>query len=271
MRSIASPAITARSAFAPITTITSSQFVYLHADHLDTPRFATDALQRVVWRWRSDAFVIGTAETDPDSDSITTEVNLRFPGQYSDPGTGLYYNYFRDYDSATGRYVQSDPIGLTGGMNTYVYGLSAPSMNSDPFGLLIVNNSSYPVYYRDEKTFQLWVVPPHCKADVSIDGAQNPTTGTWTKFYGGKWYLRAFGSIETDVTVGSDGTPACVSGQCASRHWPINPTPSGQDPTYPWKSDTVNGVFGRRPDEAAERHPSTVCHACTPWDSVETF
>ncbi|MFO2207069.1 RHS repeat-associated core domain-containing protein, partial [Pseudomonas aeruginosa] len=46
----------------------------------------------------------------------STQVNLRFPGQYYDAESGLHYNYFRDYDPETGRYVESDPIGLTGGL-----------------------------------------------------------------------------------------------------------------------------------------------------------
>ncbi|RMK76117.1 hypothetical protein IPC84_28670, partial [Pseudomonas aeruginosa] len=41
----------------------------------------------------------------------STQVNLRFPGQYYDAESGLHYNYFRDYDPETGRYVESDPIG----------------------------------------------------------------------------------------------------------------------------------------------------------------
>ena len=64
------------------------------------------------------------------------EFNLRFPGQYLDRETGLFYNYYRDYDPQTGRYVQSDPIGLDGGLNPYLYVSSNPLGAIDPFGLV---------------------------------------------------------------------------------------------------------------------------------------
>ena len=62
--------------------------------------------------------------------------NLRFPGQYYDAETGLNYNMARDYDPAVGRYVESDPIGLDGGDDTYAYVANGPLAFVDPLGLV---------------------------------------------------------------------------------------------------------------------------------------
>jgi len=63
------------------------------------------------------------------------EFPLRFPGQYFDRETNLAYNVMRDYDPAIGRYVQSDPIGLVGGLNTYLYVNDSPTGYTDALGL----------------------------------------------------------------------------------------------------------------------------------------
>jgi RHS repeat-associated protein len=107
----------------------ASNLVYIHADHLGSPQKMTDASQALVWDAQFDPFgeevSISGAATHP----------TRFPGQYADPETGFSYNYFRDYDPTIGRYVQSDPIGLRGGLNTYSYVDGNPLTQIDPKGL----------------------------------------------------------------------------------------------------------------------------------------
>jgi RHS repeat-associated protein len=87
-----------------------------------------------VWSWDN---------TEPFGDSVASEnpsglgaftCNLRFPGQYFDKETNTHYNYFRDYHPAIGRYVQSDPIGLDGGIHSYVYVGSNPLSRVDSTG-----------------------------------------------------------------------------------------------------------------------------------------
>ncbi|MDO7925284.1 RHS repeat-associated core domain-containing protein [Pseudomonas sp. KFB-139] len=107
--------------FSSLGEVSSSKLVYLHSDHLNTPRLATDSTQALQWRWNSDAYGVGKPDEDVDGDGVATSVALRFPGQIYDAQTQLNYNYYRDYNPETGRYVQSDPIGLEGGINTYGY------------------------------------------------------------------------------------------------------------------------------------------------------
>lgn len=111
---------------------------YLHTDHLYTPRKATDENGTIVWRWDSDAFGYAQPSRDPDGDGKKQYIRLRFAGQYHDPESGLFYNYFRYYDPYTGRYVTSDPIGLGGGINTYGYVGGKPTKYVDPTGEIAI-------------------------------------------------------------------------------------------------------------------------------------
>jgi RHS repeat-associated protein len=109
---------------------------HVHADHLNTPRRVSRPSDNViVWRWDSDAFGATPATDDPDGDTVPFVYHLRFPGQYFDAESGLHYNYLRNYDPSTGRYVESDPVGLAAGVNTYGYTLQNPLWYVDPFGL----------------------------------------------------------------------------------------------------------------------------------------
>jgi RHS repeat-associated protein len=107
----------------------AGQVVYLHTDHLGAVVKATDGEQNLVW----DAVRKPFGEREVVTGQV--EVLLGFPGQYYDEETNNYYNYFRDYDPSTGRYLQSDPIGLRGGINTYAYVGGNPLVHTDPLGL----------------------------------------------------------------------------------------------------------------------------------------
>jgi len=101
---------------------------YVHADHLGAPQKMTDKDRSVVW----DASFLPFGEEESLIGSAAND--NRFPGQRLSSETGLHYNYFRDYDPTTGRYLQSDPIGLAGGINTYRYVSGNPVNYVDPKG-----------------------------------------------------------------------------------------------------------------------------------------
>jgi len=121
----------------PVAVLKAGVLYYVHADHLDAPRVITDTQNRVVWRWdNADPFGVGSPNENP-SGLGTFTYNLRLPGQYYDRETGLHYNYLRDsYDPRGGRYLQPDPIGLEGGINTYLYANANPLTFTDPLGLM---------------------------------------------------------------------------------------------------------------------------------------
>ena len=115
--------------------------MYVESDHLGTPRAIIDpGRNTAIWTWDAKNEVFGNSppNQDPDLDGTAFVFNMRFPGQRFDAASGLVYNYFRDYDPATGRYLQSDPIGLGGGVSTYAYSGSKPLLYRDPFGLEIL-------------------------------------------------------------------------------------------------------------------------------------
>jgi RHS repeat-associated protein len=118
----------------------ASTYQFVQTDHLGTPRAVIHpSRDRIVWRWDLTVSAFGDHAPvgDPDGDSKAYVMNLRYPGQYFDAESGPHYNYFRDYDPATGRYVGSDPIGLGGGWNTYAYAMNNPWSYIDPMGLAI--------------------------------------------------------------------------------------------------------------------------------------
>ena len=121
----------------PIALVDQTGTIYaIHSDHINTPRLITDA--RAVWENSplGEPFGRDRPNADPQATGQVFTFNLRFPGQYFDPETGAHYNLFRDqYFPELGRYGQSDPIGLDGGINTYGYVGGNPLRFVDPWGL----------------------------------------------------------------------------------------------------------------------------------------
>ncbi|AJQ93347.1 RHS repeat-associated core domain-containing protein [Gynuella sunshinyii] len=122
-------------------TIKADDLFYIIPDHLGAPyKLINNQSATVGWEKRN--FEIGASPYGDNRlfDGTSLYVGyvqqpLRFPGQYADKETGLYYNWHRYYDPRTGRYVQSDPIGLNGGLNTYAYVGGNPLSYVDPLGL----------------------------------------------------------------------------------------------------------------------------------------
>lgn len=106
-----------------------------YPDHLNTPRLIANQQGTTVWKWdQQEPFGNDVPNSNP-SGAGAFDFPLRFPGQYFDRETNLAHNYYRDYDPSVGRYVQSDPIGLGGGMATYGYAKQNPLRFVDPKGL----------------------------------------------------------------------------------------------------------------------------------------
>jgi RHS repeat-associated protein len=132
---------------------------FFHNDHLGTPRVLTDGTGQIIWAATFLPFGEAAVDEDPDGDGIDYSMNIRFPGQYDDAESGLHYNYFRTYDPAIGRYIESDPIGLKGGVNTFAYANNNPLLNSDPSGLA----------YFAFRPLQIFNGPRHCASGTISD------------------------------------------------------------------------------------------------------
>nr|WP_255609680.1 RHS repeat-associated core domain-containing protein [Methylosinus sp. Sm6] len=101
-------------------------------DHLGAPHEIVNAANARVWLWDHDPFGNGAPVA-----AAGFSHDLRFPGQIYDSETRLHNNGFRDYSPALGRYVETDPIGLEGGINTYAYANNNPLNAVDPTGTLV--------------------------------------------------------------------------------------------------------------------------------------
>ncbi len=159
---------------------------FYHNDHLATPQKLTNSTGAVSWAMESNAF----GETTIKTQTITN--NLRFPGQYGDSEIGLNQNYYRDYAPSLGRYVESDPIGLKGGFNIYIYSNNLPIVNIDNMGL------KARVCCRTIPGLRLILNARHCYIEV-------------IEFWGGARYT--YGVIGHNADGSPNGGPTSVQGR----------------------------------------------------------
>ena len=151
---------------------------YIQTDQLGTPQKITDGAANVVWDGVFDPFgnAVSVSSTNWNAanwNSFTWEpgtpepTNLRFPGQYLDAETALNQNWNRDYDPTIGRYIQSDPIGLVGGINTYAYVANNPLIYMDSLGLLNIQVGG---------GYSGAVIVPGAGASAAVNGVVNIDT-----------------------------------------------------------------------------------------------
>ena len=111
----------------------TAAIAYVAPDQLGSPHIITDKIGKKLWSW--DHLAFGDNPPNQNPSGLVFAYNLRFPGQYADAESGLSYNYFRDYNPTTGRYIELDLIGLAGGINTYGYAGANSVTHTDKRGL----------------------------------------------------------------------------------------------------------------------------------------
>ncbi len=115
--------------FAPAAVFEGSRGYSIITDYLGTPAVVLESSGDAVWSATPSVYgaprgLTGDADVCP----------FRWPGQYEDEETQLYYNRFRFYDPLAGVYISQDPIGLAGGLRQY-RSVRDPQRAFDPFGL----------------------------------------------------------------------------------------------------------------------------------------
>jgi len=104
-------------------------------DQLGAPRIITrQSDEAIAWRWDSAEAFGGTAPDQNPAGLGVFSFNQRLPGQVFDAESGLFQNWNREYNPRIGRYMQSDPIGLEGGINSFAYVEGDPLSNTDETG-----------------------------------------------------------------------------------------------------------------------------------------
>jgi RHS repeat-associated protein len=179
----------------PVAIVKPANTFYIPTAYMNTPRQISDANRDPVWAWEPQNFGANAPNTDPTNSGTNFSYILRFPGQFADQEPGLRYNYSRDYDATRGRYVESDPLGRHGGINSYAYVRGNPISLIDPFGLWTVNLGINIGFQIGSASFTV-------SGGVVVDGAGNIGT------YGSGYFGAGVGlDASIGVALGSSNAP----------------------------------------------------------------
>jgi len=116
--------------FTPLARYEKGQLHYAVTDTVGRIQELLTEEGTIVWKGKQQLWGREEGTNNEDAPSC----RLRFPGQYEDEESGLFYNRYRYYDGECGQYVSPDPIGLAGGVNPYGY-VHNPQSWIDPLGL----------------------------------------------------------------------------------------------------------------------------------------
>lgn len=253
----------------PVGVIRGADLYPIESDHLGSPRVVAEGAN-AVWRWdlMGAAFGNTAPNQDPDGNGKLFQFDLRFPGQQWDAASGLHYNYFRDYESGAGRYVESDPIGLAGGIGTFAYASSSPVRIFDSSGLFgMFAHQTYNGAWRFRFQFR-WA----CRFGASpIDHADNlfqrfPVVGR---------IRRAQTEAEQKPTGDTDAVNMCACRQFDSdlqelfdsRGWGTGDAYGGRSYSEAEATEMLNEL--RRRTNQLNAGLEEECDKCSlPWDSL---
>ncbi len=215
--------------FAPLAKMEGGKRYGVVVDHLGTPKMMADEAGALAWKAQLDVY--GAARND----MALTGCPWRWPGQYEDEETGLYYNRFRYYDPEAGGYVCQDPIGLFGGLRLYGYVVD-PFVWIDPLGLTCQLEHAEDFDEARERAFERAGMT---NPDEVTFSRVDPKTGTVVEFKGPGGATVGYDSPH--VTPGPGHDSQHISWKSAGRVTEGNITYDG--PQHPFRGGRGVGVL----------------------------